>query len=508
MERQETQIIPLTVPTDPKLSSQDEFGQTPPTMTRPSGEPIGNYRTVKTVGPKGPVLMEDHVFLEDMQHMARGRIPERAVHAKGTGAHGYFEVTNDITKYCAAKLFSEVGKRTKLFARFSVSITSLGSADTNRGPRGAGFKMYTEEGNWDLTVLNEPVFPVNSPMKIVSMANSVERNPQSNLPDANARWDWFSYNPEGTHFQLLNFSDRGIPDGYRYLNMWGISTFTLVNQHGESVYTRFFVRSDLGFRALDPVRAVQLAGSNPDYASQDLSDAITRGDYPSYTLLIQVMTLQEAKDLRYDPFDNTKVWSQKKFNPIPVGKIVLTANTANHWDESEQAAFCPVNLVPGIRPSPDKVLADRMFVYQDTQVYRLGVNHNQLPINSPICPVANYLREGRGVYVSQGSAPVYFPNSFGGPVESQRAAELEPSYRVCGEVGRYEDEDDHFWQPRDFWKNVIDAPHRRRLAANIAQSLRTASRPVQRRVIEIFSKVDPEVGLFIQQALNTLEESK
>lgn len=471
-------------------------------MTRSSGEPIPNYRSVLTVGPRGPLLSEDHVFLEDIQRVARGRIPERLVHAKGTGAHGYFEVTHDISKYCAAKVFDTIGKRTPVFARFSISLSQLGSPDTVRSPRGAGFKMYTEEGNWDLTTLNEPIFPINQPLKALSMGKAIGPNPRSNLLDPNTFWDFFNLNPEMSHFMLLNFSDRGIPDGYRYLNMWAISTIKLINLHGEQVYARFQVRSDLGFRALDPRRAAQLAGTNPDYASQDLSDAITRGDYPSYTVSAQIMTFEEAESLEFNPFDNTKVWSQKRFPAQPIGKIVLNANTRNHWDESEQAAFAPNNFVPGMRPSPDKMLADRMFIYKDTQMHRLGVNHNQFPVNQPLNLVANYQREGRGVLVSQGSAPHYFPNSFGGPVESESAAELDPSYKLCGDVKRHEDVDpDHFSQPRDFWRNVIDEPHRRRLAANIAVSLRLAAKPMQRRTIETFSLIDPEIGLMLEAAI-------
>lgn len=448
--------------------------------------------------------MEDHIFLEDIQHVNRGRIPERLVHAKGTGAHGYFEVTNDISKYCAAKLFNEIGKRTAVFARFSVSLSQLGSSDTRRSPRGAGIKFYTEDGNWDLTTLNEPIFPINTPLKALSMGKSNGPNPRSNLQDPNTFWEYYNDNPEMSHFMLLNFSDRGIPDGYRYLNMWAISTQRLINRHGEAVLARFQVRSNQGFRALDPIRAAQLAGADPDYASRDLSDAITRGDYPSYTVLVQVMTEEQAEKLPYDPMDNTKVWSQKPFPPLPIGKIVLTANTKNHWDESEQAAFSPANIVPGIRHSADKMLADRLFIYKDTQMWRLGVNHNQLPVNRPINPVANYQREGRGVFVSQGAAPHYFPNSFGGPVESVEAQELDTPYKASGDVKRYEEvEPDHYSQPRAFWRNVIDEPHRVRLVANIAASLRLTSPVIQQATVKTFSNVDDDLARMLDAALNS-----
>lgn len=478
-------------------------GPSVPTMTRSSGEPIANYRSVLTVGPRGPPLMEDHVFLEDIQHVNRGRIPERIIHAKGTGVHGYFEVTNDITKYCDSALFSEVGKRTPIFTRFSVAASQLGSADTSvRGVRGMGVKFYTEEGNWDLTLLSEPVFIINDTLKIFSSSNAGSPNPRSNLPDQNANWDFITQTPDMIHFVLWQHSDTGLPDGYRYMDTHALNTYKLINAHGEQVYVRFHIKSDQGVRNLTPERAIQLAGANPDYAAQDLIEAVQRGDFPTYSLKVQIMSFEQAEALDFNPFDVTMIWPQKDFPLIEVGRLTLNRNVQNHWDETEQAVFFPGSFIPGIRPSPDKVLAARIFSYQDTQNYRMGSNRYQLPINRPLNPVANYQRDGRNVYISQGAAPHYFPNSFGGTVESERAQELDPPYKWCGDVKRHDEvEIDYFSQSREFWRNFLDDDHRSRVVNNLATSLRTVEKAIQRRAIKMFSRVDEEISEKLEAAL-------
>lgn len=473
-------------------------------MTRSSGEPISNYRTTITVGPRGPPLMEDHVFLEDIQHVGRGRIPERKFHAKGVGVHGYFEVTNDITKYCDAKIFSEVGKRTPQFTRFSIGISQLGSADTiPRGLRGMSTKFYTEEGNWDLSCLTEPVLIANEPGMLLSTSNAGNAETRSNLPDPNRVWDFATLFPESAHFFLLTHTDRGFPDGYRHANQWAINNYMMINQHGETIYARFHLLTDQGVRNLDPIRAGQLAGVNPDYFNEDLIQSINRGDYPSFTMFIQVMTDEQATELDYNPFNVTKIWSQKKFPLIPVGKLVMNRNVENHWDETEQSVYFPGNLVPGLRPAPgDRNFHGRIMIYRDTQLYRLGVNHGQLPINRPLFPVRNYQREGRGVFITQGSAPNYFPNSYGGPVESVRAQELDPPFKVCGDVMRHEEKNfDPYSQPGDFWRNVLDEEHKGRVVVNLTTSLRLTRKEIQERAIKLWENVDEDLGRRLAVAL-------
>lgn len=485
-----------------------EEEDTPPTMTRSSGEPIGNYRSMVTVGPKGPPLMENVTFLEDIQHVSRGRIPERLFHARGVGAHGYFEVTNDISKYCDAKLFKEVGKRTPIFSRLSIGGSELGSAETiNRGIRGVAIKFYTEEGNWDLTALSDPVLMVNDPLKIHGSSVSARPDPRSNLPNPSRVWDFISKTPEMIHFAMWQHTDNGLPDGYRYMDSFAQNTFKLINKHGEPTFCRFHIRTDQGVRNLTPAQATQLAGQNPDYYSQDLIEAINRGDYPSYSMHIQVMTMEQAQELEFNPFNVTMLWSEKQFPLIKVGRIVLNRNTANHWDETEQAVFMPGNFVPGIRAAEgDRNLASRMLLYQDTQIYRMGVNRNQIPINRPLVPVANYQREGRGVFVSQGAAPNYFPNSFGGPVESERAAELDPSYKVCADVVRQDGEDDFYAQPRHLWQEILDEEHRKRLVNNLATSLRLAVKHVREAMLKQLGMVDERFAEMIQDALDNPDD--
>lgn len=446
--------------------------------------------------------MEDHIFIEDLQHTNRGRIPERIFHAKGIGAHGYFEVTHDITKYCAAKIFCEVGKRTPQFTRFSLGISHFGLADTiQRGLRGVATKFYTEEGNWDLTCVSEPVLAANDPLMPLNGANAFFNDPQRNWPVLENAWDWVTLFPESVHFMLITSTDRGIPDGYRHMNSFAINTYKLINRHGEAVYARFTWITEQGIKNIDPLRAVQLAGSNPDHYDQDLVEAINRGDYPWFKLCIQVMTFEEAEKLPFNPFSASKVWPHKQFPLIPVGRMVMNRNTANHHDETEQSAFWPGNLVPGIRASPDKNLTGRFMIYKDNHVHRLGVNYQQIPINQPLKRVTNYQREGRGVYVSQGSAPNYFPNSFGGPVESQEAQELDPSYRECGDVARHDEDPDYYSQPREFWRNVLNDVEKQRTIFNIALTVRQVSIPLQKRTIALFGKVDQDIANRLEEEL-------
>lgn len=440
--------------------------------------------------------------------MNRGRTPERLFHARGTGVHGYFEVTKDITKYCDAKMFTEIGKRTPIFCRFSMGTSQLGLAETgNRGIRGMAVKFYTGEGNYDLTMLGEQPFIHDDPIKQITSSNAANvhmLHTRSNLLDENTNWDFISQTPSMVHFTLWQHSDTGFPDGYRHMSAFGVSTYEFVNKHGEYVFVRYHVITDQGVKNLTQAEAIRLAGENPDYATQDLVEAVERGGYPSWTMSVQIMTQEQADASKFNPFDPTKLWWVEDFPLHEIGRMTMNRNVKNHWDETEQALFNPGNFVPGIRPSPDKVLAGRILAYNDTQSYRLGVNRQQLPINRPLNPVANYQREGRGVYVSQGAAPIHFPNSFGGPVESERAAALEPSYRQCGHIRRYEDEDfdnDHFVQPRQYWRNILDDGHRSRVVTSIARLLRVVTEPVRERSIKMLGNVDEDIAERLRKEL-------
>lgn len=431
-------------------------------MATASGEPIPHFRISQTVGPRGPEVLQDHIFFNAVANLNRARIPERTNHARGAGAHGYFVVTHDITKYCGAKLFEDIGKRTPTFIRFSTASGELGTADTVRGNRGFAVKYYTEEGNWDLVGHSSPVSSVADAMSYTSLLAAFRRNPATNLRDPNAVWDFASYHPDTIAQFLFVNSDRGIADGYRHMHGFGVNIFMLVNRAGEACYAKFIKRTNQGIRYLTSARAVELAGPDPQYAARDLFTNIQQGNYPSWTLYIQVMSMDEAENWRMDPFDSTKVWPHTEFPLIEVGQLVVNRNVENNFNETEQASFSPANLVPGIRPSPDRTLAARMFAYSDTQRYRLGVNHEQLPINAPLKTPKNYLRGGPMNYVSQGAAPNYFPNSMGGPVESQWAKRLEKSVRACGKVRRHSILADNFVQPREFWNRVLDEGEKRR----------------------------------------------
>ena len=464
-----------------------------------------------TVGPRGPVLLQDVQFLDEMAHFDRERIPERVVHAKGAGAFGYFEVTNDITKYCAAKVFEKVGKRTPVAIRFSTVGGESGSADTARDPRGFAVKFYTDDGVWDLVGNNTPIFFIRDPILFPSFIHTQKRNPQTHLKDPDMFWDFISLRPETTHQVCILFSDRGTPDGYRYMHGYGSHTFKMVNAKGEPIYCKFHFRSNQGIKNLDAKKADQLAGSDPDYSIRDLFNAIKDGNYPSWNLHIQVMTFEQAKTFKYNPFDVTKVWSHKEFPLIPVGKMVLDRNPSNYFAEVEQIAFSPAHLVPGIEPSPDKMLQGRLFSYSDTHRHRLGANYLQIPVNCPYhVPVKNYQRDGpMTVTDNQGGAPNYYPNSFSGPEESQRARTLQSKCPASGDIYRYSSGDeDNFSQVTDFWLRVLDEGARKRLVSNIAGHLSAASPFIQERAVKNFANVHPDFGRMLTEQLNLAKTAK
>ncbi|KAL7072743.1 hypothetical protein ACQ4LE_007915 [Meloidogyne hapla] len=471
-------------------------------LTMSNGAPIFNKNAVLTVGQRGPLLMQDVVYMDEMAHFDRERIPERVVHAKGAGAHGYFEVTNDISKYCKAAIFNQIGKRTPLFIRFSSVGGERGSADTVRDPRGFAIKFYTEEGNWDLVGNNTPIFFIRDPFLFPNFIHTQKRNPVTHLKDPEMMWDFWSLRPESLHQVMFLFSDRGIPDGYRHMNGYGSHAFKLVNKDGQAVYCKFHAKTSQGIKNLPVEKAQQLASEDPDYGLRDLYNSIENGQFPKWDFFVQIMSFEEAANFKWNPFDLTKVWPHKEFPLIPVGHIVLNRNPKNYFAEVEQAAFAPSRIVPGIEFSPDKMLQGRLFSYPDTQFHRLGPNFMKLPIN---CPFRTRVRNTQvdGWHCSdenQNGAPVYHPNSFNGPTEL--AAAQESVWPATGDVNRYNTKDDsNYDQPATFWEKVLDEEHRKRLAHNIAASLGQTSLKTQERVIQEFSKVNEELGKMIQKEL-------
>jgi catalase len=459
-----------------------------------------------TVGERGPILLQDVNFLDELSHFDRERIPERVVHAKGGGAFGYFEVTDsEITKYCAAKVFEKVGKRTPIAIRFSTVGGESGSADTVRDPRGFAMKFYTDDGIWDLVGNNTPIFFLRDPILFPSFIHTQKRNPATHLKDADMFWDFISLRPETTHQVLFLFSDRGIPDGFRHMNGYGSHTFKSINANGEPFYIKFHSKTDQGIKNLDVSRADQLSGSDPDYSIRDLYNSIANGQFPSWTFHVQIMTFQQAEKFKYNPFDLTKVWPQGEYPLIRVGKFVLDRNPNNYFAEVEQIAFSPSHLVPGIEPSPDKMLQGRLFSYSDTHRHRLGANYLQLPVNCPYrVSLKNYQRDGPMTFTdNQGGAPNYFPNSFSGPTEDQRVKKLQPPYSLTGDVYRTNsgDTEDNFGQAADFYNRVLKPDERQRLISNIVGHLSGASQFIQERVVKNFSQVNADFGRQLTEGL-------
>ena len=465
------------------------------TLTTSSGAPVDDNQNSLSAGPRGPLVMEDHVLFEKMATFNRERIPERVVHAKGAGAYGTLTVTTDITQYTKAKIFSAVGKTTECFVRFSTVGGESGSADTARDPRGFAIKFYTDEGNWDLVGNNTPVFFIRDPMKFDNFIHSQKRCPQRHVKSPTMMWDYWSLSPESLHQVTMLFSDRGTPQSYRHMNGYGSHTFSLINAEGKRVWVKFHIKTEQGTACFTDAEANRLAGTDPDHSIRDLFDAIEKANFPRWRMHVQIMPEEDAATYYVNPFDLTKVWRHSDYPLIEVATLELNRNPSNYFAEVEQAAFAPSNIVPGIGFSPDKVLQGRILSYTDAQRYRLGVNHESLPVNRPQCPVHTYHRDGAMRYDdNSGNAPNYEPNSFGGPHE-------DPGYRQPpaplegGAVDRYDQrqDGDDFCQAGDLYR-VMSAEQQQELIDNIVASMETVPEEIQRRQIGHFTKADADYG--------------
>ena len=470
-------------------------------LTTSWGAPVGDNQNSITAGSRGPTLIQDVHLLEKLAHFNRERVPERVVHAKGAGAHGYFEVTNDISKYTKADFLSEVGKRTPMFIRFSTVAGELGSADTVRDPRGFAVKFYTEEGNYDLVGNNTPVFFIRDAIKFPDFIHTQKRHPQTHLKNPNAVWDFWSLSPESLHQVTILMSDRGIPATLRHMHGFGSHTFKWVNKEGEAVWVKYHFKTDQGVKNLAPDVAAKIAGENPDYHTEDLFNAIDKGDFPSWTLYVQIMPVEDADTYRWDPFDVTKVWSQKDYPLIEVGKMTLNKNPENYFAEVEQVTLSPGSFVPGIEASPDKMLQGRLFAYSDAHRYRVGANHNALAINRPKAEVNNYQRDGFMRPDSNGGSSVYYePNSLSGPKES--VEDRTTGFPVTGvaESVSY-DHNDHYTQAGDLYR-LMSEEERARLVETIVGAMKPVeSDEIKVRQIQHFYKADPEYGTRIAKGL-------
>jgi catalase len=477
----------------------------PPTTTTNTGIPVASDDDSLTIGPNGPTVLHDTYVVQKMQHFNRERTPERVVHAKGTGAHGFFEVTEDVTPWTSASFLSEVGKKTPMFARFSTVAGELGSADTVRDPRGFALKFYTEEGNYDLVGNNTPVFFIRDASKFLDFIHSQKRMPDTGIRSNDMQWDFWTLKPESAHQVTTLFSDRGTPRTLRNMNGYSSHTYSWMNAKGERFWVKYHFKTVQGIENFTNAEAAAMVVEDPDFHRRDLWDAIARGDAPEWRLEMQIMPFEEAADYRFNPFDLTKVWPHADYPPITIGRMVLNANPANHFAEVEQAAFSPGNLVPGIGLSPDKMLMGRVFSYHDTHLHRIGANYEQLPINAAKSPVHTYTKDGPMTFRHAGAEPVYAPNSYGGP-QADASKELPTWWVEAAEIGRYayelHAEDDDFGQPGTMVRDVMTPTDREHLASNIvAHASGGVSADVLARVITYWTNVDAELGSRVASGL-------
>lgn len=478
-------------------------------LTRVTGAPVPDNQNVQTAGPRGPMLMQDFWFLEKMAHFDRELIPERRMHAKGSGAFGHFIVTHDISQYTRAALFAEIGKKTDIFVRFSTVAGERGAADAERDIRGFAMKFYTEEGNWDLVGNNTPVFFFRDPMKFPDLNHAVKRDPRTNLRSANNNWDFWTLLPESLHQVTITMSDRGIPRSYRHMHGFGSHTYSFINAENRRVWTKFHFVTQQGIENLSDEEAARLIGNDRETHQRDLLEAIDRGEFPKWKMYVQIMTEEQAKTYRFHPFDLTKVWSKKDFPLIPVGEFELNRNPENYFQDVEQAAFNPANIVPGIGFSPDKMLQGRLFSYGDAQRYRLGVNHYQIPVNQARCPYHAFHRDGAmRVDGNYGAAKHYEPNSYGEWQEQPQ--EKEPPLELEGTAYAHnfrEDDEDYFTQPGDLFRIIKKDGKASLLFENTARQIGGAEKFVKVRHIRNCFKADPEYGQGVAAALGmTMEE--
>ncbi|WP_153101997.1 catalase [Paraburkholderia hayleyella] len=470
------------------------------TLTTAAGAVVGDSQNSETVGPRGPIVLQDFWLIEKLAHFDREVIPERRVHAKGSGAFGTLTITHDITRYSKAKVF-EPGKVTPTFMRFSTVAGERGAADAERDVRGFSIKFYTEEGNWDLVGNNTPVFFIRDPLKFPDFIHTQKRHPQTNLRDATAMWDFWSRTPESLHQVTILMSDRGLPKNHRQMHGFGSHTFSLINAQNERFYVKFHFKSKQGIENYTNAEAAAIVGQDRESAQRDLFEHIAKKDFPQWRFCIQVMTEADAHARKENPFDITKVWSHKEFPLIDVGVLELNRNPENYFADVEQAAFSPANIVPGIGFSPDRLLQGRLFSYADTQRYRLGINHHQIPVNAARCPVHSYHRDGAmRTDGNLGSTINYEPNREGEFQEDPSVK--EPPLAVEGAIARYDhhEDGDYFTYPRALYA-LFDAAQRERLYQNIATAMGGVPQDVVERQLALFDQVDASYGNGVRQAL-------
>jgi catalase len=465
-----------------------------PIMTTAGGAPVGDNQNSLSAGPRGPLLMQDFHLLEKLAHQNRERIPERTVHAKGSGAYGKLTITKDISRYTKAKAL-QPGKVTEAFLRFSTVAGERGAADAERDVRGFALRFYTEEGNWDLVGNNTPVFFIRDPLKFPDFIHTQKRHPRTNMRSTTAMWDFWSLSPESLHQVTILMSDRGLPQSYRHVDGFGSHTYSFINAANERFWVKFHFKTHQGIRNWTNAEASEVIGSDRESAQRDLYEAIERGEFPKWTFYVQVMPEAEADKHWYNPFDLTKVWPHGDYPLIEVGELELNRNPENYFAEVEQAALAPSNIVPGIGHSPDKMLQARIFSYADAHRYRVGINHHQLPVNQPRCPVHTYHADGAMRFAGHANPDAYYePNTAGGPAQDERF--LEPPLALSGAAARYNHRDgnDDYRQPGDLFR-LMSPDQQGQLMDNIAAAMLGVPMEIVRRQVAHFYRCDPDYGI-------------
>ncbi|MDN2714208.1 catalase [Janthinobacterium sp. SUN120] len=473
-------------------------------LTTAFGAPVVDNQNIQTAGPRGPALLQDVWFLEKLAHFDREVIPERRMHAKGSGAHGTFTVTHDITRYTRAKIFGEVGKQTPMFARFSTVAGERGAADAERDIRGFALKFYTEEGNWDLVGNNTPVFFMRDPLKFPDLNHAIKRDPRTGLRSANSNWDFWTSLPEALHQVTVVMSDRGLPRSFRHMHGFGSHTFSFLNAQNERFWVKFTFKTQQGIQNLTDAEAEELVGKDRESSHRDLYESIENKDFPRWTLYVQIMPEKEAGTYHLNPFDLSKVWPHGDYPLIEVGVLELNRNADNHFAEVEQAAFNPANVVPGISFSPDKMLQGRLFSYGDAQRYRLGVNHSHIPVNAPKCPFHSYHRDGQmRVDGNQGGTLGYEPNSEQEWAEQPDFREPPLSIEGAADHWNHRVDEDYYSQPRALFR-LMTAAQQQALFDNTARAISGASEQVKQRHIGNCTLCDPAYGAGVAAAIGRL----
>ena len=471
-------------------------------LTTTSGNPIADNQNSLTAGSRGGIMLQDYQLLEKLAHQNRERIPERAVHAKGSAAYGTLEITHDISRYTKANVLQK-GEKTRLFLRFSTVAGEAGAADAERDVRGFAIKFYTKDGNWDLVGNNTPIFFIKDPYKFPDFIHTQKRDPRTHLRSNEAAWDFWSLSPETMHQVTILMSDRGIPASYRHMHGFGSHTYSLINDKNERFWVKFHLKTRQGIKNLTNDEAAQIIAKDRESNQRDLFESIEKGDFPSWDFKIQIMTQDQAKSVKFNPFDLTKTWSHKEFPLIDVGVMTLNENPKNYFNEVEQAAFSPSNIVPGISFSPDKMLQARIFSYPDAQRYRIGTHYAQLSVNCPISEINTYVVGGamnNGMYELDDKA-YYEPNSFGGGKEDRSL--LEPDINLEGAMQRYDhraEDQDYYSQTRALFALMNDS-QKSQLFSNIAESMAGVSEVIKERAIGHFEQISPEYANGVRAAL-------